>query len=296
MTGVDAFLAELRRTLPGSLQESDSGCLILPRGTVEVATAVRLARRFGAHLVAPGSKHREGICLDLRRMSEVLAFDGTSRIVHVQAGISVAVLELELRRRELTLGLVTSPPEIPVGVWLTEGAPGRRPPSADPVDQLIAGIELVLPDGTDLAIRPAPRRAVGPDLVATIGSARGRLGIVTSAHLVLRTRLPSTELAYLFGRREDAEAALAWICGRGVRPASMALVDAPEGTALRLRIEGSDHLAEAALTVVRRTILEHEGVEIGLAEAPVPRPPDPGPPSPLVDLLAARLDPSGILG
>lgn len=294
---VEAYLAELRRTLPGALQESDGRALLLPRGTLEVATAVRLARSFRAPLVLPGaSRERPGVPIDLRRMSDLLAFDGTSRIVHAQAGISVAVLELELRKRELTLGLVPPLPEAPLGVWLVEGAPGRRPHTADPVDQLISGLEMVLPDGSEVSIRPAPRRAVGPDLVSAMPCARGRLGIVTSAHLVLRTRWPSTELAFFFPDRPRAEAALAWICGRGVRPASMAVVEAPEGAALRLRIEGSDRLADASMAVVRRTSSEFSGVEIAVDEAPSLRPPKAPLASPLALELASRLDPDGVFG
>lgn len=88
-----------------------------------------------------------------------------------------------------------------VAAWLAKGAPGARSTFADPADHLLAGLEGTLPDGALLVIRPEPRRAVGPDLVA-LAMGTDRFVRVTKAwlrvHRVGETRpampLPGVEL------------------------------------------------------------------------------------------------------
>ena len=86
---------------------------------------------------------------------------------------------------ELTLGFAPAgaPLERTVATWLADGAPGARDPWLDPADHLVAGLDARLRDGTALRIRPGPRRAVGPDLVALFFGARGRFGAIERAHL-----------------------------------------------------------------------------------------------------------------
>lgn len=289
------LLAALDRDLPGAFQESDGRTCILPKCTRDVATAIRLAREVGARLQPPGGPPRDGaVPVDLRRMGDVLAIDDTSHLVHVEGGVRIPSLEVELRRRHLTLGIEGALPEESVSAWLALGAPGARDHADDPVDQLVAGLEVVLPDGREIDIRPAPRRAVGPDLVAALIGARGRLGVITGAHLVARRHTDAAELAFRFPSRKDALAARAWIRGRGVRPASTALVGADDDIVLRVRLEGTGALRAASEDVARRTARERGGVEIDPGDAPSRPAATPPPESAIVAQLARRLDRCGV--
>lgn len=260
----DAFLALVRRELSRALEERDEAAILLPRSATEVGWLVRTALELGAELAAPGDAQASarGIPIDLRRMTDVVAFDHTSHLVHVQGGVSVASLERELRRRELTLALRGTPSEEPLGAWLARGAPGGRDHADDPVDQLVAGLELVLPDGTLLDIHPAPRRAVGPDLIGAMLAGGTGLGIVTAAHLVAHRLAPRTELAFLFPSKTDAETALAWIRGRGARPAGAVVATTPEGGGLRVTFSGPSQLVASFVDVARRTAAERRGAEV----------------------------------
>jgi FAD/FMN-containing dehydrogenase len=277
--GREAFLAEVRRTLPGILEEGDGGAVLLPRSAHELVVATRLARRLEGRVTPPGGPPRpEAVPLDLRRLGDVLAFDDVSRIVHVQAGCPVGTVEAALLGRGLTLGLTTPrAPDLDVGEWLALGAPGARDPDDDPVDQHVAGVELVLPDGQELAIRPAPRRAVGPDLLGAVVGGRGALGVLLGAHLVARPHRAGHDLAFLFAD-DQAVAARAWIRGRGVRPARTHIAQVPEGQILYLRIEGTGPVARASMAVSERTARERGGV---------PFPPDEVPPPPVTAPRAA---------
>lgn len=112
-----------------------------------------------------------------------IAIDETSLLVDVDASVTVTELESHLIARGLTLALDGAPSDLDVGSWLAEGAHGARDPFLDPADQVVAGLTAKLLDGRVLEIRPAPRRAVGPDLVTLIVGARGRFAQTTRAWL-----------------------------------------------------------------------------------------------------------------
>ena len=156
-------------------------------------------------------------------MSGGVRLDRDSLLVHAGAAVTVAAIEAELAREGLTLDLEGGAPERPLGAWLADGAPGSRDPWLDPVDHLVAGFEAVLANGEPLEVRPAPRRAVGPDLAALVVGARGRFATVTGAWLRVHARAPGDAGGAVRGRtdpfvhggdppvREDEEALLAAI-------------------------------------------------------------------------------------
>jgi alkyldihydroxyacetonephosphate synthase len=86
--------------------------------------------------------------------------------------------------------------------------------------QSAIGIEGVLPTGRPFRIKPAPRRAVGPDLSQLFLGAEGRLGILTSAHVRFH-RLPKARqiVAAVLGGLGDGLACAARIVHDGLRPA-----------------------------------------------------------------------------
>jgi alkyldihydroxyacetonephosphate synthase len=111
--------------------------------------------------------------------------DRESLLARIEGTTAVAQAERALNQQGLTLG-VHGDPEVgtlPVAEWLARGAPGSRDPWLDPVDHLLAGLDATLAHGRRLAIRPSPRRAVGPDLTALVVGAGGRFGRVDRAWL-----------------------------------------------------------------------------------------------------------------
>jgi len=112
----------------------------------------------------------------------MIAVDPRSLLVEVTGDTRLAEVEAALALQDLTLDLDPLPAAT-VAAWLAEGAPGARDPWLDPVDHLVAGFDARLTNGTELRVRPGPRRAVGPDLLALFFGARGRFGRITRAHL-----------------------------------------------------------------------------------------------------------------
>ncbi len=111
--------------------------------------------------------------------------DRVSGMVHARGEATIEELERALAAAGLGLGLGPDAPgrATTIAAWLAEGARGAPDAWLDPVDHLVAGFTARLASGADLEVRPAPRRAVGPDLYALFHGARGRAGVITSAHL-----------------------------------------------------------------------------------------------------------------
>lgn len=119
------------------------------------------------------------------RVPAIPIVDAESQLVHAPGDATLADVEQALRAAGLglALGEGAPPATTTVAAWLAAGARGAADPWLDPVDHLVAGFTARLPSGADLEVRPAPRRAVGPDLFALFLGAGGRAGAITSAHL-----------------------------------------------------------------------------------------------------------------
>jgi alkyldihydroxyacetonephosphate synthase len=140
--------------------------------------------------------------------------DRTSLLASVDAGVNLASLEQHLVAEGLTLDVGFADPAPTVRAWLESGAPGARDRWLDPADQVLAGLDATLADGRTLAIAPAPRRAVGPDLTALFVGAGGRFGRIDRAWLRVHLRGVRRPESTPFHRDRDAamslgEAALA---------------------------------------------------------------------------------------
>jgi alkyldihydroxyacetonephosphate synthase len=114
-----------------------------------------------------------------------LTIDRASLLVRVPGAVTLAQVEEALSLEGLTLGLGANMHDTSISIadWIARGAPGAPSPFADPADHLLAGLTATLANGRHLDIRPAPRRAVGPDLIALVFGARERFATLDRAWL-----------------------------------------------------------------------------------------------------------------
>jgi alkyldihydroxyacetonephosphate synthase len=114
--------------------------------------------------------------------SEEIELDRESLLVRAPGHLALPALEQRLRDAGLTLDVrVDGSP--PLSDWLAHGAPGARDRWLDPADQLLAGLDATLRNGREIRVRPAPRRAVGPDLTALFVGAGHRFGRIDGVWL-----------------------------------------------------------------------------------------------------------------
>jgi alkyldihydroxyacetonephosphate synthase len=124
--------------------------------------------------------------------------DERSLMFDVEGARTLADVEAELAPRGLTLGfsIDAAVGSLSVADWIARGMPGAGSVFSDPADHPICGLVGTVGDRT-VHIRPVPRRAVGPDLVALFVGTHQRLGRVTSAVLRIHrkgVRRPSLPL------------------------------------------------------------------------------------------------------
>ena len=114
-----------------------------------------------------------------------LEIDRASLLVRVPGAVTLGQLEAALSPEGLTLGpwLTDSMHSTNIADWIARGAPGAPSQFDDPADHLLAGLSCTLLDGRHLDIRPGPRRAVGPDLVALVFGAHERFATLDRAWL-----------------------------------------------------------------------------------------------------------------
>jgi alkyldihydroxyacetonephosphate synthase len=115
--------------------------------------------------------------------------DRQSLLVRVAGDATLASIEDELARDGLTLGVrLDLVGTETVAGWLARGAPGTPSAFADPADHLVAGVTATLTNGNVVDVRPSPRRAVGPDLVALLVGAHGRFASIDHVWLRVHVR------------------------------------------------------------------------------------------------------------
>jgi alkyldihydroxyacetonephosphate synthase len=131
------------------------------------------------------------------------SIDHQSLLVCVNGSVDLASLEHLLNSADLTLSAQVPSPSVPVSLWLARGAPGSRDRWLDPVDHLVAGLDATLRGGRQISIRPAPRRAVGPDLIALFVGSGERFGRIDRAWLRVHPRGASLPTSSPFDHDRD---------------------------------------------------------------------------------------------
>jgi alkyldihydroxyacetonephosphate synthase len=115
--------------------------------------------------------------------------DRASLLAELDGASTLGACEEALNAEGLTLAIDAAAERgLDVATWLARGAPGARDPWSDPADHLVAGVEVTLLDGRPLVVRPTPRRAVGPDLIALVVGMNERFAKVRRAWLRVHPR------------------------------------------------------------------------------------------------------------
>jgi FAD/FMN-containing dehydrogenase len=248
---------------------SQSGrALVRPGAPAELCDVVRIAGEVGARVgVGLGAGNHDGIDVDLSRMCNVLDLDETSLLVTAQAGITFEALERALGDRSMTLGAVPTWSRMrTLGALLAAPRASEASPRLGRFVQSCAGIQGLLPDGTEIATRLAPRKATGPDLMHVLVGARGTLGLITAATLrVQRRQEVRQSAAFKLPSLPAALSAARALLVRGARPVELAVA---ADAVVALHTDGPEALVAAELVLAERTARE-------LGGEPVPHTPPP---------------------
>ena len=114
-----------------------------------------------------------------------ITLDRASMLVHAPGSATVGEIAKALAADGLSLcrGARELPAAPTVSAWIADGLQGAPDPWLDPVDHAVAGFTARLASGGAISVRPAPRRATGPDLFALFAGMHEKAGTITSAWL-----------------------------------------------------------------------------------------------------------------
>lgn len=214
-------------------------CVVRPATVAHVVATVRYAHENRIPLVPFGAG--SGVCggvlpadgsivIDMRRMDSILELNETSLLVRVQAGKMGNVFEDELNAHGYTTGHFPQSISLStVGGWVATRAAGQFSTRYGSVEDMVLGLEAVLPDGRVIRIAPTPRRAAGPDLRHVFLGSEGTMGIVTDVtYRILPVAESRRLLAFSFPDFDAGLEALRVIMRTGWKPPVLRLYDAME--------------------------------------------------------------------
>jgi alkyldihydroxyacetonephosphate synthase len=261
--------------------------VVRPHSAAEVAAVLRLCNDAGVPVTAAAG--RSGVCgasvpvfggvlLDLTAMTGIVDVDHTSMLVDVKPGTFGDVFEDELRATHgVTCGHWPQSMALStVGGWLACRGAGQLSTRYGKIEDIVAGLDVVLADGTQVTTGGAPRAAVGPDLTQLFVGSEGTLGVIVGARLRLHP-IPPAEIrsAFAFTSFIDGLDAMRRIVQRGATPAVLRLYDAIEAdrsyqtgdaNVLLAMDEGDAHVVDATRRIVDEECAAAESIDVGLVE------------------------------
>jgi glycolate oxidase len=209
--------------------------VVFPRSTQEVSAVVRICSNYGAPIVARGagtglaggcSPLLGGVVVMLTRMNRILEIRLRDALALVEPG----VINLQLTQALAGTGYHYAPDPSSQGTSTLGGnvatnAGGPHTLKYGVTANHIAGLEIVLADGSVIAIGPVEDPAA-LDLARVVCGSEGTLAIVTKIWARL-TRLPQSyrTIRASFSSIDDASQVVSRIIAAGILPAALELMD-----------------------------------------------------------------------
>lgn len=266
--------------------------IVLPRTVSEVAAILAWADEKRVPIVPrTGRTATEGgletvmentVVLDGSAMNAIIKIDGDNMMATAQCGVSLQNLEDEVRKHGFTTG--HSPQSKPVaqmgGLTATRSI-GQLSTLYGGIEDMVVGLEAVLPDGTVTRIKNVPRRAAGPDIRHIVIGNEGALCFITEVTVKLFRFTPENNrhLGYLVDDMETGLGILRHVVTSGYRP-SVCRVYSEEDAAQHFShfadgkcvvvfvCEGPKGIVDATVAAIEDTVAEteHTPVEPALIE------------------------------
>jgi alkyldihydroxyacetonephosphate synthase len=133
----------------------------------------------------------QSVVLDLSEMNRIVKIDEENLAVTTQAGVPLQVLEETLDKMGYTTGhFPQSLPLAQMGGLVATRSIGQLSTKYGGIEDLLIGVEGVLPDGSITKIKNIPRKSTGPDLRHIWLGSEGALGIITELTVKIFKKSP----------------------------------------------------------------------------------------------------------
>ncbi len=205
--------------------------IVYARSTADVAAVLAFANENVVNVVPrTGRTATEGgletivedtIVLDGSRMDAIVEIDPVDMMVTAQCGVPLQVLEDTLRAQGLTTGhSPQSKPLAQMGGLVATRSIGQFSTLYGGIEDMVVGLEAVLPGGEVVRIKNVPRRAAGPDIRHILIGNEGALAVITEVTVKVFTYQPENNrfLGYLVDSLPAGVAGLREVIVAGYRP------------------------------------------------------------------------------
>ena len=268
--------------------ESQPDLIVWPQTVPQIQKIIQLANQeripiipvSGAGGITGGTLAvTGGIIVDLKKMNRVLKLDEESLTVTVEPGILGQELEEYLHAQGYTSGhFPSSMYSSALGGFAAARSAGVLSSKYGKIEDMITGLEVVLPNGDLLRTKAVPRSSMGPDLKQLFIGSEGTYGIITE--LTLRIALlpeMSKFASFLFPDLTSGMTAVKQIFHHDLKPALIRLYDEnetrlvlgrfkapPEGSCvLNLMFSATKDLVRLENRIVRRICLDRGSENLG---------------------------------
>jgi alkyldihydroxyacetonephosphate synthase len=168
----------------------EPACVVQPTDTAGVVAVVNACREsstplipfgLGSGVVGGVKADADAVVLDLSEMNRTLEIDVDNLTATFEAGVRGLDAEAAVAKRGLMLGHYPQSIELStVGGWVATRSAGQFSSAYGNIEEVLLGLEVVLPNGEILKTRMTPRASAGPDLRQIFLGSEGTLGVITS--------------------------------------------------------------------------------------------------------------------
>lgn len=211
-------------------------CVVTPRDTGEIARALAYLNQEripvvpcgGGSGVSGGAEPGSGaVVIDLSAIDRILQLDEENLTVTVEPGLILGKLEAWLNKRGYITGHYPQSIDLAqVGGLVATRSAGQFSTKYGNIEDLLVGVEAVLPSGAVIRTRNLPRSATGPDLRQLWLGSEGTLGIISRVTLkIFPTPAERWMQAFAVSSMRDGLAIIQGCLREGWRPAVVRLHD-----------------------------------------------------------------------
>lgn len=213
-------------------------CVVKVRNTDEVSGVLKYCYKNDISVIPrTGASSSEGqlavindntIFLDASPIRKLISLDEENMMVTVGCGMPLSELEEMVNEKGLTTGhCPQSQPLADMGGLVSTRSIGQFSTYYGGIEDMVCGLEAVLPDGKIIRIRNVPRRAAGPDLKQLFIGSEGTYGVVTEITVKLFTWYPDNmwKRGYVVKSFDTGIDVIREILVKGYRPSVVRLYD-----------------------------------------------------------------------
>lgn len=216
-------------------------CVICPKTTKDVAKALAFLNEKkinavpyggGSGVTGGAEPTRRSVVIQMENMNKIIRLDKENLTVTAQPGIIMGQLEKQLNEHGLIAGHYPQSIELAqLGGLVSTRSSGQFSTKYGNIEDLLIGLEAVLPNGEIIRIKNNPRRSTGPDLRQLWIGAEGNFGIITEVTLKVFPKPEDRWMqAYAFHEVRQGLTAIQQFMQAGWKPAVVRLHDSFEAS------------------------------------------------------------------